>query len=93
MKRLVAWILKCKKNLILRTGHQPSDCTPKALSSTDLDMSVLEYAQQEVIRLHQQQVFAKEIDHLRDGNTGNKKLSREEVAYITSTHALIKRVY
>ena len=35
-------------------------------------MSLLEYAQQ-VIRLHQQQVSSKETDHLRDGNTGDKK--------------------
>ena len=57
MKRVVAWILKYKKNRILRTRHQPSDSTAKALSSADLDVSLLEYAQEEVIRLHQQQVF------------------------------------
>ena len=45
-------------------------------------MSLLEYAQEEVIRLHQQQVFGKEIDHLRDGNAGGKKsLSRRSGIY------------
>ena len=69
-------------NLILRTRHQPSDYTPKALSPANLDVPLLEYVQEEVIRLHQQQVFGKEIDHLRDGNTGNKKsLSRRSSVY------------
>ena len=39
-------------------------------------MSLLEYAQEGVTRLHQQQVFGKEINHLSDGNTGYKKLLR-----------------
>ena len=39
-------------------------------------MSLLEYAQEGVTRLHQQQVFGKEINHLSDGNTGDKKLLR-----------------
>ena len=81
MKRMVAWILK-SKNLILRTRHRPSDCTPKALSPTDLDVSLLEYAQEDVIKLHQQQVSGKEIDHLRDGNAGDKKsLNRRSGKY------------
>ena len=67
MKRMVAWILKYKKILISRRRHQTSVCTAKVLSPTDLDMSLLEYAQQEVLRLHQQQVFREEIYHLRDG--------------------------
>ena len=37
-------------------------------------MSLREYAQEGVTRLHQQQVFLQEINHLRDGNTGDKKL-------------------
>ena len=79
MKMVVAWILKYKKNLILRTRHRSS---PKALSPTDLDVSLLEYAQEEVIRLHQQHVFGKEIDHLRDGNAGDKKsLNRRSGIY------------
>ena len=45
-------------------------------------MSLLEYAQQEAIRLHQQQVFREEIDHLRDGNTSDKRsLSRRGGIY------------
>ena len=77
MKRVVGWILKYKKNLISRTRHQPSECATKTLSPTDLYVSLLEYARQEVIRLHQQQVFIKEIDHLREGNIDDKKsLSR-----------------
>ena len=36
-------------------------------------MSLLEYAQQEVTKWHQQQVFSEEIDHLKDGNTGDRK--------------------
>ena len=82
MKRVVAWILKYKKILISRTRHELSVCTTKALSPTDLDVSLLEYAQQEVIRLHQQQVFSEEIDHLKDGNTGDRKsLSRRSGIY------------
>ena len=76
------WTRKYKKNLILRTRHQLSDCSPKALSPTDLDVSIIEYPQEEVIRLHQQQVFGKEVDHLRDGNAGDKKsLSRRSGIY------------
>ena len=82
MKRVVAWILNYKKILISRTRHQLSVCTTKALSPTDLDVSLLEYAQQEVIRLHQQQVCSEEIDHLKDNNTGNRKaLSRRSGIY------------
>ena len=81
MKRVEAWILKYKKILISRTRHQLSVCTTKALSPTDLDVS-FEYAQKEVIRLHQQQVFSEEIDHLKDGNTGDRKsLSRRSDIY------------
>ena len=39
-------------------------------------MWLLECAQQEVIRLYQQQVFSKEIDHLKDDNTGDWKSLR-----------------
>ena len=82
MKRVVAWILMYRKNPILRARHRSSGCTPKALSPTDLHVSLLEYAQEEVIRLHQQQVFGKEIDHLWDGNAGDKKsLSRRSGIY------------
>ena len=52
MKKVVAWILKYKNILISRTRYQPSVCTTNALSPTDLDASLLEYAQKEVIRLH-----------------------------------------
>ena len=75
-KRLVAWLLKYKKILTSRTRHQPSVCTTKALSPTDLTMSLLEYVQQEIIRLYQQQVFNKETDHLKDDNTGDRKSLR-----------------
>ena len=74
MKRTVAWILKYKQMLISRARHQPSHCTTKALSPTDLDVSLLEYAQHKIIRLHQQQVFSIEREHLRDGTTGEMKL-------------------
>ena len=80
--REVALILKYKKILISRTRHQLSLCITKALSPTDLDVSLLEYAQQEVIIMHQQQVFSEEIDHLKDGNTGDRKsLSRRSGIY------------
>ena len=83
MKRVVASILKYRKILISRIRHQPSDFIAKALSPSDLDVSLYEYAQQEIIRLHQQQVFSEEIDHLRDGNTGNSRsLSRSSGIYI-----------
>ena len=82
MKRVVDWILKYKKILISRRRHQRSVCTTKALSPTNLNVSLLEYVQQEVFRLHQQQVFSEEIDHLKDGNTGDRKsLSRRSGIY------------
>ena len=46
MSRVVAWILKYKNIFISRVRHQPSDCTAKILSPTDLDVSLLEYVQQ-----------------------------------------------
>ena len=49
-EKMVACILKNKKILISKIRHQLSDCKTKALSPTDLDMSLSEYAQQEVIR-------------------------------------------
>ena len=77
MNKVVAWVLKCNNIFISRTRHQPSDCTAKVLSPTDLDVSLLEYVQQVIIRLPQQQVFSEEIDHLKDANKGKKKsLSR-----------------
>ena len=82
MKGVVAWTLQYKMILISSARSQPSNCTTKALSPTDLDVSLLEYAQQGVIKLHQQQVFSEEIDHLRDGNTGDtKSLSRRSGIY------------
>ena len=84
MKRVVAWTLKCKKILISRASYQPSVCTTKSVSPTDLDVSLLEYVQQEVIRLHQQQLFS---DHLKDGNTGDRKsLSRISGIYDLDPH-------
>ena len=79
---MVACILKNKKILISKIRHQPSDCKTKALSPTDLDVSLSEYAQQEVIRWDQQQVFNEEIYPLRDDNTsGRKSLSGRSGRY------------
>ena len=86
MMRVVAWILNHKNILISRIRHQPSDCTTKALSPLDLDVSLPEYAQQEVIRLHQQQVFSEEMDHLRDGNTGDRKSLSRSAIYSLDLH-------
>ena len=73
IKSVVTWILKYKKILIWKIRHQPSDCAATAFSPTNLDVSLFDYAQQEVIRLHQQQIFSEEMYHLRDGNTGDRK--------------------
>ena len=54
---------------------------------------LLEDAQQEIIRLDQQQVFSKEIEQPRDGFSGDKKaLNRGGGIYITFILTLIKTV-
>lgn len=71
---MVTWILKYKKILISRIREQSSNDTVKALLPADLSVSWLEDAQQEIIRLHQQQVFSEEIEYLRDGVSGVEKV-------------------
>ena len=73
---------KVQEDPYLKDKASISICTTKALSPTDLDVLLLEYVQQEVIRLHQQQVFSEEIDDLKDGNTGDRiSLSRRSGIY------------
>ena len=73
MKRVVAWILKYKKTLSQGQGVNHQTVQLKDLHQLTLMCHYLNNAQQEVIRLHQQQVSSEEIDHLRDGNTGDQK--------------------
>ena len=70
---MVAWILKCEIILISRIRQHSSNNTVKVLSPADLSVLLLEDAHQEFIRLHHQQVFSEEIEHLRDIFSGNKK--------------------
>ena len=64
MKRLVAWILKHKKILRSRVRRN----SVKVLPTIGLDVLLLEEAQQEIIRLYQQQAFKEEVETLMHGN-------------------------
>ena len=64
---------KVQEDPISRTRRQHQTVQLKYLHQPTLMCHYLNNAQQEVIRLHQQQVFSEEIDHLRDGNTGDQK--------------------
>ena len=69
MKRVVAWILKYKKILSSRVRQNSVKILPKI----GLDVSLLEEAQQEIIRLHQRQAFKEEVETLMYGCNGNRK--------------------
>ena len=69
MKRVVAWILKYKKILSSRVRQNSVKILPKI----GLDVSLLEEAQQEIIRLHQQQAFKEEVETLMHSGNGDRK--------------------
>ena len=69
MKRVVAWILKYKKILSSRVIQNYVKILPKV----GLDVSLLEEAQQEIIRLHQQQAFKEEVETLMHSGNGDRK--------------------
>ena len=69
MKRVVAWILKYKKILSSRVRQNSVKILPKI----GLDVSLLEEAQQEIIRLHQQQAFKKEVETFMHSGNGDRK--------------------
>ena len=78
MKRVVAWILKYKKILSSRVRQS----SVKILLKIGLDVSLLEEAQQEIIRLHQQQAFKEEVETLmHSGNGDRKKLMKRSSVY------------
>lgn len=79
MKRMAAWILKYTKIFISRIQQQSSNETVKALSPAGLNMSLLKDAQQDIIKLPQQQVFSEEIEHRRDGASGGKKVLKRRI--------------
>ena len=61
---MVAWILKHKKILRSRVRRN----SVKVLPTIGLDVLLLEEAQQEIIRLYQQQAFKEEVETLMHGN-------------------------
>ena len=69
MKRVVAWILKYKKILSSRVRQN----SVKILPRIGLDVSLHEEAQQETIRLHQQQTFKEEVETLMHSGNGDRK--------------------
>ena len=69
MKRVVAWILKYKKILTSRVRQN----SIKILAKIGLDVLLLEEAQQEIIRLHQQQAFKEEVETLMHSGNGDRK--------------------
>ena len=69
MKRVVAWILKYEKILSSRVGQNSVKILPKI----ELDVSLLEGAQQEIIRLLQQQAFKEDVETLMHSGNGDRK--------------------
>ena len=69
MKRVVAWILKYKKILSSRVRQNSVKILPKI----GLGVSLLEEAQREIIRLHQQQAFKEEVEALMHSCNGDRK--------------------
>ena len=85
MKRVVAWILKYKKILSSRVTQN----SVKILQKIGLDISILEKAQQEIIRLHQQQAFKEEVETLmHNGNGDRKTLTKRSSVCNTITYQL-----
>ena len=70
MKKVVAWILKYMKILSSRVRQNSVKILPKI----GLDVSLIEEAQQEVIRLHQQQAFKEEVETLVHSSNGDRKI-------------------
>ena len=70
MKKVVAWILKYMKILSSRIRQNSVKILPKI----GLDVSLIEEAQQEVIRLHQQQAFKEEVETLVHSSNGDRKI-------------------
>ena len=70
MKRVVAWILNKYKKILSSRVRQNS---VKILPKIGLDVSLLEEAQQEIIRLHQQQAFKKEVETFMHSGNGDRK--------------------
>ena len=70
MKKVVAWILKYMKILSSRVRQNSVKILPKI----GLDVSLIEEAQQEVIRLHQQQAFKEEVEALVHSSNGDRKI-------------------
>ena len=66
MKRVVAWIFKILSSRVRQNSVQ-------ILPKIGLDVSLLEEAQQEVIRLHQRQAFKEEVETLMHGCNDNRK--------------------
>ena len=66
---MVSWILKYKKILSSRVRQNSVKILPKI----GLDVSLLEEAQQEIIRLHQQQAFKKEVETFMHSGNGDRK--------------------
>ena len=81
MKRVVAWILKYKMILISRVRQNSA----KVLPTIGLDISFLEEAKHEIIRLHQQQAFKEEIEtqitFMHSGNGDRKTLMKRSSVY------------
>ena len=78
IKRVVAWMFKYKKILSSRIRQNSVKILPKI----GVDVSLLEEAQQEIIRLHQQQAFKEEVETLmHSGNGDRKKLMKRSSVY------------
>ena len=78
MKIMVAWILKYKKILSSRVKQNYA----KILLTIRLDVSLLEKAQVEIIRLHQQQAFKEKVETLmHSGNDDRKTLMKRNSVY------------
>ena len=69
MKGVVAWILKYKKILSSRVTQN----SVKILQKIGIDVSILEKAQQGIIRLHQQQAFKEKVETLMHSGNGDRK--------------------
>ena len=78
---MVAWILKYKMILSSRVRQNSA----KVLPTIRLDISLLVEAKQQIIRLHQQQAFKKEVEtqitFMHSGNRDRKTLMKRSSVY------------
>ena len=76
--RVVAWIIKMKKTLLIRIKGERSNIAGNEHQPGRLTVSLLDEAKKNIIRWHQQQAFPKEIKQLKNTYMQKEKQLRKK---------------